>query len=43
MDFSKETVEDVLVACGRSCCICHKFCGVRIETHHIKPTHRDGD
>ncbi|MEW8507197.1 MAG: HNH endonuclease signature motif containing protein [Candidatus Thiodiazotropha sp.] len=43
MSFSKEIVEDALVACGRSCCICHKFCGVRIETHHLKPKHKGGD
>ncbi len=43
MSFSKEIVEDALVACGRSCCICHKFCGVRIETHHLKPKHLGGD
>jgi hypothetical protein len=43
MSFAKETVEDVLVACGRSCCICHKFCGVRIETHHIRPRSLGGD
>src|SRR5262245_8387055 len=24
-----------MVACGRRCCLCHKFCGVRIECHHI--------
>ena len=43
MSFSKDIVEDALVACGRSCCICHKFCGVRIETHHLKPKHLGGD
>ena len=36
MPFPKDVVEDALVACGRCCCICHKFCGVRIETHHIE-------
>ncbi len=43
MSFSRETVEDALVACGRLCCICHKFCGVRIEMHHISPQHKGGD
>lgn len=43
MSFSKEIVEDALVACGRLCCICHKFCGVRIELHHIIPRHKGGD
>lgn len=27
--------EEALVACGRRCCICHAFCGVNIELHHI--------
>ncbi|MDY0300027.1 MAG: HNH endonuclease [Trichlorobacter sp.] len=43
MSFSKEIVEDALVASGRSCCICRKFCGVRIETHHLKPKQQGGD
>lgn len=29
-------IEDALVACDRSCCICHKFCGIKMEIHHIK-------
>ena len=24
-----------MVACGRGCCICHKFCGIKVECHHI--------
>ena len=28
--------ERVLVACGRRCCVCHKFCGRNIELHHIQ-------
>lgn len=43
MGFSKEVVDDALVACGRCCCICHKFCGVKIETHHIVPVSKEGD
>lgn len=27
---------EVFVACGRSCSICHKFCGTKMELHHIK-------
>src|SRR5438093_10309242 len=30
-----------LVACGRCCCICHRFCGVKMELHHIR-TRSDG-
>ena len=36
MSFSKKVKEDVLVACGRHCCLCHRFCGTKIEIHHIK-------
>ena len=43
MSFSKEVVDAALVASGRCCCICHKFCGVRIETHHIRPVSKGGD
>lgn len=35
MPFSPETRIQALVACGRCCCICHKFCGIKIECHHI--------
>ena len=40
MPFSPEVKEDVLVACGRHCCLCHKYCGIKIEIHHI---HTKGD
>lgn len=43
MSFPKDVVDVALVASGRCCCICHKFCGVRIETHHIRPTSKGGD
>jgi len=43
MSFSKDVVELALVAAGRCRCICHKFCGVRIETHHIRPVSKGGD
>ena len=35
MGFSSKLKEKVLVNCGRHCCICHKFCGTKIEVHHI--------
>jgi HNH endonuclease len=31
----KSVQEKALVACGRKCCICHRFCGTKIELHHI--------
>ena len=27
--------EEALVRAGRHCCICHKFCGIKMEAHHI--------
>jgi HNH endonuclease len=36
MSFSLKVKEEVLVACGRHCCICHRFCGLKIEIHHIE-------
>lgn len=41
MGFPPNVAEKALVACGRSCCICHKFCGTKIELHHIIQ-HADG-
>ncbi len=37
MGFSPAVAEQALVACGRHCCLCHKFCGTKIELHHIVP------
>lgn len=37
MSFNKSDVSDLLTKCHRRCCICHKFCGVKMETHHIEP------
>jgi hypothetical protein len=36
MPFPANIKEDALVACGRHCSICHRFCGTKIEVHHIK-------
>jgi hypothetical protein len=32
-----------MIACGRRCCLCHKFTGVGIECHHITPQSKGGD
>jgi hypothetical protein len=37
MAFPSNVKIPALVACGRHCCICHKFCGKKMELHHIKP------
>lgn len=36
MGFKKSEIAKLLVHCHRRCCICHKFCGFKMETHHIK-------
>ncbi len=38
MPFPRNDVEALLVACHRRCCVCHRFCGVKIETDHIVST-----
>ena len=43
MGFSDEVQAEALVASGRSCCICHKFCGTKITLHHIKQKAYGGD
>lgn len=43
MGFSKKIKEEVLIASGRHCCICHKFCGTKIEIHHIKQESESGE
>ena len=35
--FPRDKIGDLLVECHRRCCICHRFCGVKIETDHIVP------
>ena len=35
MPFSQEVKTKAMVACGRYCVICHKFCGNNMEVHHI--------
>lgn len=41
MAFSSSVSDEVLIKCGRCCCICHVFCGTKMELHHIKQ-HADG-
>lgn len=36
MGFSDKIQAEALAACERRCCICHKFCGTKMELHHIK-------
>lgn len=34
-EFKQNEVSELLVQCHRRCCICHRFCGVKMEIHHI--------
>jgi hypothetical protein len=43
MPFDRDEVAALLAACHRRCCICHRFCGVKIETDHIRPAADGGD
>ena len=43
MSFPQNVSDAALTACGRCCCICHKFCGTRIELHHIKQVAYGGE
>lgn len=43
MGFPVSVREDALVACGRHCCLCHKFCGIKIEVHHISLVRENGN
>ena len=36
MAFDKHAVSDLLAKCHRRCCICHRFCGVKMELHHVE-------
>lgn len=43
MAFQRNVVEELLVSCHRYCCVCHKFCGSKIEIHHIVPRSEGGE
>jgi hypothetical protein len=42
MGFTSKIKEDILVACARHCCVCHRYKGVKIEIHHIEPKEQGG-
>jgi hypothetical protein len=42
MAFSPDEVSVLLAQSHRRCCVCHRFCGVKIETDHIVPIEDDG-
>ena len=43
MTLSPDVVEQLLVACHRHCCICHKPAGTKMEVHHIVPKSQGGE
>ena len=43
MRFPQSVADEVLVKCGRHCCLCGEFAGVAMELHHIKPQADGGD
>lgn len=43
MGFPTSVADEVLVRCGRHCCICGKFVGTKIELHHIVQVADGGD
>lgn len=42
MAFPREAVAQLLMQCHRRCCVCHRFCGVKMETDHIVPAEQGG-
>ncbi len=42
MPFPADAVSKLLADCHRRCCICHRFCGVKMETDHIVPRADNG-
>jgi hypothetical protein len=43
MAFNKSVKKQALKASGRNCCLCRKYLGTKIETHHIVPLAEGGD
>lgn len=43
MGFPKKVKEEVLLKSKRHCCLCNKFCGIKIDVHHIKPKSEGGE
>ena len=43
MSFPPQVAEAALLDCGRHCCLCHRFCGTKLELHHIIPVEAKGD
>jgi hypothetical protein len=42
MAFPPPIKSEALIACGRCCCICHEFCGTKVECNYIVPEAQGG-
>jgi len=42
MAFDKDEVSKLLAQCHRRCCVCHRFCGVKMELHHVEHKSKGG-
>jgi 5-methylcytosine-specific restriction endonuclease McrA len=42
MPFKKAEVANLLAKCRRRCCVCYRFCGIKIETDHMIPEGEGG-
>ncbi|MBI1993515.1 MAG: HNH endonuclease, partial [Deltaproteobacteria bacterium] len=42
MPFSDKEATELLAQCHRRCCICHRFCGFKMELDHIDPKGENG-
>jgi hypothetical protein len=42
MAFPDGEATKLLAACHRRCCVCHRFCGVKMELDHMVPAAEDG-
>lgn len=43
MGFPPSIADEVLVKCGRHCCLCGKYAGLKMELHHIKQVADGGE
>lgn len=42
MAFPPQDAQKLLAECHRRCCVCHRFCGVKMELDHIIPKSEGG-
>lgn len=42
MGFPQKEADELLAQCHRRCCICHRFCGIKMELDHIIPKEQKG-